>query len=83
MVYSDRYPSLIEQYGEPWYFSHRVDLHDELKRLALGMGSAPHGAKLRLGSGIVKINGQKGTLELATGETYVKDVIIAADGVHV
>lgn len=25
---------VAEAFGAPWYFAHRVDLHDELKRLA-------------------------------------------------
>lgn len=25
---------ITERYGAPWFFAHRVDLHEELKRLA-------------------------------------------------
>jgi salicylate hydroxylase len=28
--------SITETYGAPWFFAHRVDLHDELKTLATG-----------------------------------------------
>lgn len=28
-----------EHFGAPWYLTHRVDLHAELKRLAIGKGS--------------------------------------------
>ncbi|KZL66792.1 salicylate hydroxylase, partial [Colletotrichum tofieldiae] len=30
-----------ERYGAPWYFAHRVDLHEELKRLATEPGDSP------------------------------------------
>jgi salicylate hydroxylase len=34
-TYEDNYQGTTETYGAPWYFSHRVDLHAELKRLAV------------------------------------------------
>jgi len=58
---------------------HRVDLHDELLRLALDGEDA---ASLRLGTKMNKLNDQKGVIELSDGSVHLADLIIAADGLH-
>jgi len=40
-------------YGAPWFLAHRVDLHDELKRLATEGGTAGVPAKVHLRSDVV------------------------------
>lgn len=43
-----------EKYGAPWFLCHRVDLHDELKRLATGPEGLGKPAEVHLKSGVVK-----------------------------
>lgn len=70
-------------YGEPWYFLHRVDLHNELKEMAVSKG-AKHGnvATLHLSTPVTSIT-RDGIIELASGEKIKKDVVVAADGIRV
>jgi salicylate hydroxylase len=58
---------------------HRVDLHNELLRLALDGEDA---ASLRLGTKMNKVDDQKGVIELDDGSVHQADLIIAADGLH-
>ncbi|CAK7225459.1 hypothetical protein SBRCBS47491_005897 [Sporothrix bragantina] len=75
--YQAKYDDLVTRYGSPWYFLHRVDLHNELKRLAVDAG-----AQLLLGQEIKAVDCDTCTLTFPDGSTMNKDVIIAADGVH-
>ncbi|KAJ7870428.1 hypothetical protein B0H13DRAFT_2556265 [Mycena leptocephala] len=59
---------------------HRTDLHDELRRLALGPGEGPP-ATLHLSSRVVECDTEKAVLKLANGNTIETDVIIGADGI--
>jgi hypothetical protein len=34
LIYEGSYSHIEPTYGAPWYLSHRIDLHEELKRLA-------------------------------------------------
>ncbi|KAK1977169.1 salicylate hydroxylase [Colletotrichum cereale] len=82
------------RYGAPWYFAHRVDLHEELKRLATEPeegpvdGPAPPGhgpgraATVHLRSEVVAYDSDAASITLASGEVVTGDVVIAADGVH-
>ncbi|KAJ7512399.1 FAD/NAD(P)-binding domain-containing protein [Mycena galericulata] len=60
---------------------HRSDLHDELKRLAIGEGEGPP-AQLHLDSKVVACDPDAGTITIANGETIHADVVIGADGIH-
>ncbi|KAJ7512400.1 FAD/NAD(P)-binding domain-containing protein [Mycena galericulata] len=62
-------------------FCHRSDLHDELKRLAIGEGEGPP-AQLNLDSKVTGCNPDAGTVTLANGETIHADVVIGADGIR-
>ena len=74
---------MVSKFGAEWYVYHRVDLHTELKRLALDTeGNAPP-ARFRLSAEVVDVNCEAGTLKLADGSNHQKDLIVAADGVHV
>ncbi|KAH6664859.1 salicylate hydroxylase [Halenospora varia] len=71
-----------ERFGAPWYLAHRVDLHEELKRLAMaeeGVGKVP-GVHLR--KNVVKYDPESGTITFEDDSTASGDLIIAADGVH-
>ena len=45
---------VTEKYGAPWFFAHRVDLHEELKRLAIGTEGKGTPAGLHLNSEATK-----------------------------
>ncbi|KAF7344842.1 FAD/NAD(P)-binding domain-containing protein [Mycena venus] len=64
------------------FFCHRVDLHDELKRLALDPSGAGEPAKLILGSQVVKCEAIEGTITLKNGDVIHADLIVGADGIH-
>jgi salicylate hydroxylase len=74
---------MVPKYGAPWYLYHRVDLHTELKRLATEPTCGSRPAKINLSSEVVDVDCEKGTLTLANGSVHQKDLIVAADGVHV
>ena len=74
---------MVPKYGAPWYLYHRIDLHTELKRLATAPTCGSQQAKINLSSEVVDVDCEKGTLTLANGSVHRKDLIIAADGVHV
>ncbi|KAF7374347.1 FAD/NAD(P)-binding domain-containing protein [Mycena sanguinolenta] len=75
----------------PWQFSrpnepnnafcHRGDLHDELKRLALGEGEG-RPVELHLNSKVVACDPEAGTITFSNGEIVHADVVIGADGIH-
>lgn len=78
-----RYDDLETQFGAPWYFVHRVDLHSELKRLAQNPGDGFRGADLRLSCEVTNVECESGRITLKDGSSMQKDLIIAADGIHV
>ncbi|KAJ6620084.1 hypothetical protein B0H10DRAFT_2216364 [Mycena sp. CBHHK59/15] len=74
-------PWLCSQKDEHDLFCLRTDLHDELKRLAIGEGEGPP-AKLHLGSKVLACDPEEGTLTLGNGEAIHADLILGADGIH-
>jgi salicylate hydroxylase len=82
-TYSLTYEDYERKFHVPWYFSHRVDLHNELKRLALNGSDGFPGAKLHLAKPVVDVDCENGVLKFEDGSTVRKDVIVGADGVHV
>lgn len=68
-----------ERFGQPVWTIHRVDLHNELLRLAL---EGPGGAKLHLSSQVVHVDPEQGMLKLADGSQHRGDLIVAADGLR-
>lgn len=82
-TYRANYDDYRTRYGAPWYFSHRVDLHRELKRLALQKKERSRGASLNLSATVTYADCENGILTFADGTAIRKDVIIGADGVHV
>ena len=64
---------------------HRVDLHNELLRLASTDDGSDGGGKevsLVLGSRVVGANAEEGSIELVGGSVKKADLIVAGDGVH-
>jgi len=72
-----------EKYGAEAYFLHRVDLHHGLKQLAFEDDADTRVAQLSLASEVIDLDCETGKLTLASGETFQKDLIVVADGVHV
>ncbi|KEZ39879.1 hypothetical protein SAPIO_CDS8830 [Scedosporium apiospermum] len=70
------------QCGAPWYLAHRVDLHEELKRLATEPDGQGSPVTVLLKSEVVKYNPDEPSITLANGDNIKGDIVIAADGVH-
>ena len=72
-----------KRYGAPVSTVHRVDLHNELLRLA-ATDEVENARKvdLRLSSKVVGANAQEGSITLADGSVHFADLIVAGDGVH-
>lgn len=83
-TYRGRYDDFASKYRAPWYFSHQVDLHNELKRLALEPPATDaEPAELHLSSAVASVDCEAGVLTLQDGTEVTKDVIVGADGLHV
>ncbi|KAK3360442.1 hypothetical protein B0T25DRAFT_602022 [Lasiosphaeria hispida] len=76
-------------YGAPFYFAHRVDLHEALKELATGKGVGEP-AVIHLKSLVVAyvrllfsdLDPETPSITLSTGEVVAADLVVAADGIH-
>ncbi|KAJ6544990.1 FAD/NAD(P)-binding domain-containing protein [Mycena vulgaris] len=62
-------------------FCHRSDVHDELKRLAIGEGEGPP-AQIHLDSKVVDCDPEAGTVTLGNGEVIHADLVVGADGIR-
>ncbi|GAA5984663.1 hypothetical protein JCM10908_003448 [Rhodotorula pacifica] len=71
-----------KEFAAPWLLNHRVDLHNELRRLATTEDGEGKPATVRTASRVVDIDAEAGVVRLADGETIQADVIVAADGIH-
>ena len=69
-----------KKYGERLRSVHRVDLHQELLRLALDPGD--NKARIHLSSPVIRVGAEKGEVELEDGRRFSADLVVAADGVH-
>jgi 2-polyprenyl-6-methoxyphenol hydroxylase-like FAD-dependent oxidoreductase len=81
--YRGSYEDFEKRFGSPWYFSHRVDLHNELKRLALQKLGNLRGATLNISTPVIDVDCEAGALTLQNGVVIYKDIIVGADGIHV
>lgn len=81
--YRGSYQNFRAKFGHPWYFSHRVDLHNELRRVALDPSGNDQGARLHLSSAVIDVDCEHGILTFEDGTSAAKDLIVGADGVHV
>lgn len=68
---------------KPWLLTHRIDLHNELRRLALDENLPGQAAALHLSSAVRTVDAEKATITLESGEVVKGDLIVASDGIYV
>ncbi|KAJ6545018.1 FAD/NAD(P)-binding domain-containing protein [Mycena vulgaris] len=66
---------------KPGVMCHRSDLHDELKRLALGDGEGTP-VKLHLGSKVLACDSDEATITMESGKIVHADLVLGADGIN-
>ena len=71
-----------KRFGAALMSVQRVDLHNELLRLASAEDSEVKKVELRLQSRVVGADPKQCTIELADGTVHRADLIVAADGLH-
>ncbi|CAK7219736.1 hypothetical protein SBRCBS47491_003951 [Sporothrix bragantina] len=64
-----------------WVLSHRVSLHNELKRVATSAEGQGPPAILKTASKVASVDPETATVTLEDGTTYTGDLILGADGV--
>lgn len=72
--------AVSRQWKNPWLLVHRVDLHEELKRLVTEPEGEGKPVELHSGVKIGEVDAEGGRVVLDTGDTFESDVIIGADG---
>lgn len=72
------FANVEQQFGNKWYFYHRVDMHRHLRVLAEAAGST-----IRLGAQVIDVDPESGMIFLKNGSQTQKDLVIIADGQHV
>ncbi|KAJ9645596.1 hypothetical protein H2204_001177 [Knufia peltigerae] len=71
------FANVEQQYGNKWYFYHRVDMHRQLREMAEAFGST-----IRLGAQVMDVDPETGMIHLKDGSQIQKDLVIIADGQH-
>ncbi|KAH8797273.1 hypothetical protein F5884DRAFT_905998 [Xylogone sp. PMI_703] len=71
-----------ERFGFPHRAFHRVDLHNELKKMALKDDGIGHNVDLNLGVKIVRVDVDNAEIEMDSGKVWKGDLLIGADGIH-
>jgi salicylate hydroxylase len=79
VVGQDRLDHVRAKYGYALNSFHRVDLHNELRRLAENV----HAVRISLGCPVKRIDCHTGTLTLEDGRSIDVDLIVVADGIKV
>lgn len=81
----ENFSGVEDDYGAPFMFFHRVDLHTTLKEMALSTDERYPGspAVIHNDVSVINLNCESGTIVLDDWETFEGDLIIVADGVRV
>lgn len=82
ITYRDSFEDMEKLYGSKWWTVHRVDLHNELRRMATKEDGVGRRVVIRLGCKVVSLDADNGSLTLADGERVTKELIVVADGTH-
>ena len=72
-----------ENYGRPFEVYHRVDLHQELRRVAQDPDLPGKPARIMLGKRVADVDCSRGVITLEDGSKVQKDLVIIAAGVKV
>ncbi|KAK3673187.1 hypothetical protein LTR78_007027 [Recurvomyces mirabilis] len=72
-----RFDGVAERYGHAFNAYHRVDMHEEMRRLVLEAGAAIH-----LGQPVADIDCEAGIIKLQSGGQLHKDLLVVADGIN-
>lgn len=72
------FANVEQQFGNKWYFYHRVDMHRHLREMAESAG-----AVIRLGAQVMDVDPETGVIDLKDGSRVQKDLVLVADGQHV
>jgi 2-polyprenyl-6-methoxyphenol hydroxylase-like FAD-dependent oxidoreductase len=71
-----------KRWQHPWLLAHRIDLHNNLKRIATAPTDAYGGIPLRKASRVSWVDAESATITLEDGTRLQGDVVLGADGVH-
>ncbi|KAJ9144666.1 3-hydroxybenzoate 6-hydroxylase 1 [Pleurostoma richardsiae] len=71
----------LKVWQHPWLLSHRVQLHNELKKAATEAAGEGRPAVLRTSSRIVDVDPSTATVTLSDGSKFSGDLVVGADGV--
>ena len=75
------FSNVKERFGESTWAIHRVDLHNELLRLATSEAEAGPPVQLHLSSEVVQAS-TNASIVLRDGSKHTADLVVAADGLH-
>lgn len=81
----ENFSHVEDDYGAPFVFFHRVDLHTTLKEMALSSDERYPGLPVVIHNGhsVMSLDCEKATIVLDNGQTFQKDLVVVADGVRV
>lgn len=71
-----------KRFGLETFAVHRVDMHNELLRLALEPEGDLKPVELKLSSRVVDGSASEGWIQLEDGTKHFADLIVGADGIH-
>ncbi|KAL3472366.1 hypothetical protein BJX99DRAFT_272971 [Aspergillus californicus] len=71
-----------KRWQHPWLLAHRVELHNNLKKIATSPTATYRGIPLHTASRVAHVNAETATVTLEDGAHFQGDVVIGADGVH-
>ena len=71
-----------ENIGFPYRAFHRVDLHNELREMALRDDGKGPRVELKLGIKIVRVDVENAEIEMSDGTVVRGDLLVGADGIH-
>lgn len=72
-----------KMWQHPWQLSHRVRLHETLKKFAIQENGKGKPAVLHLSSKVLEVDPESATITLADNRTITADLVLGADGIYV